>query len=97
MVKVPLPLGGEIKSMLVLTYVMDENARRLGIYSKDFCRSCGDEQERKSVEHIPCSSLSLSRRRMETLGTTLQRRLTDLACVVVRSIKKFGLCPPSYL
>ncbi|KAM8718746.1 hypothetical protein ACLKA7_001459 [Drosophila subpalustris] len=62
-------------------------AQRYGGPYQDFCRSCGDEEEMESVQHLLCDCPALQRRRTRLLekpffdvsGSLANVRLEDLA------------------
>ena len=76
-------------SVLTGHCLIGEHARRLGINSNDFCRSCGDEKEVESVEHLLCDCPALSKRRLVILGSAFLGSLTDLSGTDIRTIDKF--------
>ena len=69
--------------------LIGEHAKRLGIAYNDFCRSCRDEEEIESVEHLLCHCSAHSRRRLSVLGSAFLGSLTDLASTNIRCILDF--------
>ena len=40
--------------------LIGQHAKRLGLFSNDFCRSCRDEKEEESIPHLLCNCPALS-------------------------------------
>ncbi|KAL7739832.1 hypothetical protein ACLKA6_003274 [Drosophila palustris] len=64
-------------------------AQRYGGPYQDFCRSCGDEEEMESVQHLLCDCPALQRRRNRFLGKPFFVDLGSLANVRLEDLAHF--------
>ncbi|KAL7726004.1 hypothetical protein ACLKA6_005752 [Drosophila palustris] len=64
-------------------------AQRYGGPYQDFCRSCGDEEEMESVQHLLCDCPALQRRRKRFLGKPFFVDLGSLANVRLEDLAHF--------
>ena len=78
-----------IVSVMTGHCLIGRHAERLKVLSNDFCRSCGDEEEVESIEHLLCLCPALSRRRRATLGSYFFVELANLADVGIRQLLSF--------
>ena len=56
-------------------------AERYGLPANDFCRSCRDEEEPETVEHLLCGCPALMRNRLSILGDTFFEGLGEVGRV----------------
>jgi len=75
--------------MLTGHWLVGTHASRLGAPRNDFCRSCRDEEEEETVEHLFCSCPALSRSRLYHLGNPFMSSLSELANISLKRIIKF--------
>lgn len=64
-------------------------AARMNIPHEDYCRSCLDEDEEETVEHLLCNCTELQEYRLSFLGNRLFADLADLADVPLRNLYNF--------
>ena len=69
--------------------LIGQHAKRLGLFSNDFCRSCRDEEEEESIPHLLCNCPALSHKRMVHLGSPFLEVLGDIASLDVMRIYRF--------
>lgn len=65
------------------------HAGRLGIPHNDYCRSCRDEEEEETVEHLLCSCVALCRKRYSTLGLASLSSLSEITKLGLTSVNSF--------
>ncbi|XP_041449660.1 LOW QUALITY PROTEIN: uncharacterized protein LOC121404391, partial [Drosophila obscura] len=70
-------------------WLIGTHASRLGAPYNDFCRSCRDEDEEETVEHLFCSCPALSRRRLQYLGAPFLINISDMSTISPRRIAGF--------
>jgi len=56
-------------------------AQRYGGPYQDFCRSCGNVEEKRTVQHVLCNCPALAIRRSCFLGKPFFEELGGLSCV----------------
>jgi ribonuclease HI len=81
---------GTIVGVITGHCLMGNHARRLGVFSHDYCRGCRDEEEEETILHYLCTCPSLAQHRLNYLGTRILCDLTDLSRVSVRDIYCFA-------
>lgn len=69
--------------------LIGRHAKRLGVFSNDFCRSCMDEEEEETVQHLLCSCPALLHRRKTHLGEFFFDDTSDLAYIDPKSLSKY--------
>ena len=70
-------------------WVAGAHARRLGLPYNDFCRSCLDEEEEETVEHLLCHCPALTGIRATELGSPFLHALSDLSMIDIKQIRSF--------
>ena len=69
--------------------LIGRHAVRLRVAASDFCRSCGDEEEEESIEHLLCTCPALARRRVLYLGSYFFGDLGELAGIDIGRLRGF--------
>lgn len=69
--------------------LIGRHAIRLGVPSNDFCRSCMDEEEEETIQHLLCTCPALSNRRNIYLGNFFFDNTSELATIDVRCLSRF--------
>jgi len=64
-------------------------AGRLKAPKNDFCRSCRDEEEEETVEHLLCFCPALCRLRMKHLGNPFIDNLTETSGTNLKNVSAF--------
>jgi ribonuclease HI len=80
---------GLVVGILTGHCLFGEHARRLGLQTNDFCRSCMDEEEEETLDHFLCSCPALSYKRHRYLGVYGMENLAELAGCGVRDILRY--------
>ena len=62
------------------------HAERLAVAHNDFCRSCEDEEEPESIQHLLCNCPALMRNRHELLGSCFLTNLTEVAKLKTKKV-----------
>jgi len=66
-------------------WLVGTHAGRLKAPQKYFCKSCRDEEEEETVEHLFCFCPALCRRRLKHLGNPFIDDLTEIAEINVKN------------
>ncbi|EDW38656.1 GL15379 [Drosophila persimilis] len=90
----PVSLLSEQLSVVSLSdplrhWLVGTHASRLGAPYNDFCRSCRDEDEEETVEHLICSCPALRRRRLHHLGSAFLNHIWEMSTLCPRKIANF--------
>ncbi|XP_044317430.1 uncharacterized protein LOC123038043 [Drosophila rhopaloa] len=70
-------------------WLVGAHAGRLKAPKNDFCRSCRDEEEEETVEHLLCSCPALCRLRLKHLGYPFINDLTEISQTNLKSLSSF--------
>ena len=69
--------------------LIGSHARRFNVPAFDFCRSCLDEEEEESPQHLLLHCPALARLRFKHLGSYFFNSLSELVCVSPTSVSNF--------
>jgi len=70
-------------------WLVGTHAGRLKAPKNYFCRSCRDEEEEETVEHLICFYADLCRLRLKHLGNTFIKDLTEIFDITLKNINAF--------
>ena len=68
--------------------IIGTHATRIGLehFLNEFCKSCGDEEEDKTLLHLLCTCPVLDRRRKRHLGAYYMEDFDELSCIDIGSL-----------
>jgi len=77
--------------ILALTghWLVSAHAGRLKAPQNDYCRSCRDEEEEETVEHLLCFCPALCRLRLKHLRSPFIDGLTEISEINLKNIRAF--------
>jgi len=70
-------------------WLVGTHAGRLKATKNDFCRSCRDEEEDETVEHLLCFCPALCRLRMKHFGSPFIDDPTEIVGINLKNISAF--------
>ena len=79
----------QVVSVLTGHWTLRSHGSRLGLSTRDYCRSCESEEELETVSHLLCDCPALARTRFKFLGNNMLGCLNDVSNLEIAKLVGF--------